>query len=212
MRICWRFLWASNQAEVMPSGVAKDGGRRSTVRLLVLAKQREAMRERRVICAVKSETIFIIYEGWSQWYGAWTSLVDMNFVHRHSLSIVTGLILVSLIACYAFLVRDASTHFGSFVGNAIADWSGMFMTVLATKYLYEAKRHPHEPMHFGFRLMIHNHPLTLFLLVTGSGWLGLFLALPVEDKWGQVVGNLVSEWTQSLGFVWLTKRFIERKD
>jgi len=137
--------------------------------------------------------------------------VGMNFVHRHSLSIVTGLILVSLIACYAFLVRDASTHFGSFVGNAIADWSGMFMTVLATKHLYEAKRHPHEPMHFGFRLMIHNHPLTLFLLVTGSGWLGLFLALPVEDKWGQVVGNLVSEWTQSLGFVWLTKRFIERK-
>ena len=169
------------------------------------------MRERRVISAVKSETIFIICGVRSQWSSGWRNVVDMKFLHRHSLSIVTGLIVLALVACYGLLIRDASTHLGSFVGNAIADWSGMFMTVLATKYLYEAKRHPHEPMHLGFRLMIHNHPLMLFLLVTGSGWLGLFLALPVEDKWGQVVGNLVSEWTQSLGFVWLTKRFIERK-
>ncbi len=135
----------------------------------------------------------------------------MKFFRQHSLSIVTGLIVVALIVCYEFLIRDASTHLGSFTGNALADWSGMFMTVLATKYLYEAKRHPHEKMHVGLRLMIHNHALSIFLLVTGSGWLGLFLALPVEDKWGQVVGNLVSEWTQSLGFVLLTKRFIEQK-
>ena len=137
--------------------------------------------------------------------------MGMKFAHRHSLSIVTGLIVVTLVVWYALWIPDPSTHLGSFVGNAIADWSGMFMTVLATKHLYEAKRHPGEPVHLGLRLMLHNHPLTLFLLVTGSGWLGLFLALPVEDKWGQVVGNLVSEWTQSLGFVWLTKRFIELK-
>ena len=31
-----------------------------------------------------------------------------------------------------------------------------------------------------------------------------------DAKWGQVVGNLVSEWTQILGLVVLTKRLIER--
>jgi len=31
-----------------------------------------------------------------------------------------------------------------------------------------------------------------------------------EAKWGQVVGNIVSEWTQILGLVLMTKRFIER--
>ena len=31
-----------------------------------------------------------------------------------------------------------------------------------------------------------------------------------ESKWGQVVGNIVSEWTQVLGLVLLTKRLIER--
>jgi len=30
-----------------------------------------------------------------------------------------------------------------------------------------------------------------------------------ESKWGQVVGNIVSEWTQILGLVLLTKRLIE---
>jgi hypothetical protein len=30
-----------------------------------------------------------------------------------------------------------------------------------------------------------------------------------EAKWGQVVGNIVSEWTQIFGLVLLTKRLIE---
>jgi hypothetical protein len=30
-----------------------------------------------------------------------------------------------------------------------------------------------------------------------------------ESKWGQVVGNIVSEWTQILGLVLMTKRLME---
>ena len=30
-----------------------------------------------------------------------------------------------------------------------------------------------------------------------------------DSKWGQVVGNIVSEWTQILALVILTKRLIE---
>jgi hypothetical protein len=30
-----------------------------------------------------------------------------------------------------------------------------------------------------------------------------------DSKWGQVVGNIVSEWTQVLGLVLMTKRLIE---
>jgi hypothetical protein len=30
-----------------------------------------------------------------------------------------------------------------------------------------------------------------------------------ESKWGQVVGNLVSEWTQMAGLVFLTKKLME---
>jgi hypothetical protein len=32
-----------------------------------------------------------------------------------------------------------------------------------------------------------------------------------EGRWGQVVGNIVSEWTQLLGLVLLTKRMFEEK-
>ena len=30
-----------------------------------------------------------------------------------------------------------------------------------------------------------------------------------EGKWGQVVGNIVSEWVQMAGLVFLTKRLVE---
>jgi hypothetical protein len=30
-----------------------------------------------------------------------------------------------------------------------------------------------------------------------------------NSRWGQVVGNIVSEWTQILGLVLLTKRLLE---
>jgi hypothetical protein len=37
----------------------------------------------------------------------------------------------------------------------------------------------------------------------------VFARSDTQGKWGQVVGNIVSEWTQILGLVVLTKRLIE---
>ena len=37
----------------------------------------------------------------------------------------------------------------------------------------------------------------------------LFIRMDPDAKWGQVVGNIVSEWTQIFGLVVLTKHMIE---
>jgi hypothetical protein len=50
---------------------------------------------------------------------------------------------------------------------------------------------------------------TLFLLVTGIAWVVAFRAMDPSSKWGQGLGNIVSEWTQILGFILMTKRLIE---
>ena len=44
----------------------------------------------------------------------------------------------------------------------------------------------------------------------GLGWVVAFRRMDPNSKWGQVVGNIVSEWTQILGLVLLTKRLMER--
>ncbi|HYM25418.1 MAG TPA: hypothetical protein VEU08_19505 [Vicinamibacterales bacterium] len=36
-----------------------------------------------------------------------------------------------------YVESDPSTHIGAFYGNALADWLGTFVIVLATKYFYE---------------------------------------------------------------------------
>jgi biotin transporter BioY len=46
---------------------------------------------------------------------------------------------------------------------------------------------------------------------TGIAWVALYVSMDSEAKWGQVVGNIVSEWTQIIGLVLLTKRLIERR-
>jgi hypothetical protein len=38
----------------------------------------------------------------------------------------------------------------------------------------------------------------------------LFRSMNANSKWGQVVGNIVSEWTQIVGLVLMTKRLLER--
>ena len=58
---------------------------------------------------------------------------------------------------------------------------------------------------------IRDHSLTIFLFLTGTAWTLLYLKMDSEAKWGQVVGNIVSEWTQLLGLVLLTKRLMEEK-
>jgi len=133
-----------------------------------------------------------------------------NFFRQHSLSIAAAGILVLWIGLYS--ISDPSKHLGSFFGNAIADWSGVVVTVLATKFMYErgsaeSRRPPRTANPTWQRL--RDHSLTIFLLLTGIGWVVLYISLDSEGKWGQVVGNIVSEWTQILGLLVLTKRLVE---
>jgi len=113
-----------------------------------------------------------------------------------------------------YVVSDPSTHLGSFFGNAIADWSGVVVMMFATKYLYERgsaeSRRPPRALLSPTWERLRDHSLSIFLLVTGVGWTVLYVLMDSESKWGQVVGNIVSEWTQVLGLVILTKRLIER--
>ena len=89
----------------------------------------------------------------------------------------------------------------------------MVVTVIATKYFYEiGSAESRQPgRRFRNRLLesVRDHSLTIFLGLTGAGWTLLYLKVDSEAKWGQVVGNIVSEWTQLLGLVLITKRLIE---
>jgi cobalamin synthase len=134
-----------------------------------------------------------------------------TFFQRHGLALVTGSILLLWIVLYS--VSDEKRHVGSFFGNAIADWTGVVVMVLATKYLYEqgsseskkvARKAPTRMLEF-----LREHSLTIFLLLTGVGWVLLYAHADSESKWGQVVGNIVSEWTQIIGMVLLTKKLVE---
>jgi hypothetical protein len=136
---------------------------------------------------------------------------DRTFFQRHGLTIVTGAILALWIVLYS--VSDEKRHIGSFFGNAIADWTGVVVMVLATKFLYErgsqeSKRPPHK-WHNRLLQRFREHSLTIFLVITGAGWVLLFAHSDSESKWGQVVGNIVSEWTQIIGTVLLTKTLVE---
>src|SRR5215469_16908795 len=57
------------------------------------------------------------------------------FLRYHALSLTTVGIL--LLWVFLYLYADPKTHSGSFFGNAIADWTGVVVTVIATKYFYE---------------------------------------------------------------------------
>ena len=108
---------------------------------------------------------------------------------------------------------DPKTHVGAFFGNAIADWTGSVVIILGTKFLYEVgsaeSRPVKEKEHPAWRNLLHRHSLLLFVIVTGIGWAVLFSRMNPESKWGQVVGNIVSEWVQMAGLVFLTKRLVE---
>jgi len=134
-----------------------------------------------------------------------------SFIRRHSLGVASVSILTLWILLYC--VSNPSTHVGSFFGNAIADWTGVVVTVLATKYMYEKgsaeSRRPKDAGLSPLRKLLRDHSLSLFLVITGIGWVVLYASMNSEAKWGQVVGNIVSEWTQIFGMVLLTKRLIE---
>ena len=135
-----------------------------------------------------------------------------SWFHEHSLSIVSVTVLIFWIVMYTKF--DPNTHWGSFFGNAIADWSGVVVTVITTKYFYELgsaeSRKPPKEVLSKVRSILLKHSLSIFLIITGIGWVALFIHMNPQERWGQVVGNIVSEWTQILGMVILTKKLIER--
>src|SRR6202030_1359585 len=134
-----------------------------------------------------------------------------EFLHKHSLSLAALGVVVLLIALYCW--SNPATHIGSFFGNAIADWTGVFVTIVMTKFLYEKgsaeSKQPKGTMPSKAVEFLREHSLTIFLVITGIGWIVAFRAMDPGSKWGQVVGNIVSEWTQILGLVLMTKRLIE---
>ena len=135
-----------------------------------------------------------------------------GFFHRHSLSIVAIGLLTLWIVLYHY--SDPATHLGSFFGNAMADWSGSVVIILGTKYLLEIQSTESRRVlgHLDNRFLdyLHEHSLLIFLTLTGIGWAILFWKMNPVGKWGQVVGNIVSEWVQMGGLVFLTKRLIEK--
>jgi hypothetical protein len=133
-------------------------------------------------------------------------------IKGHSLSIATGAILLIWLVLY--IRSDPQKHPGNFFGNAIADWSGTLIMVLATKYLYEKgskeSKSPRPDNASPFPHFCRQHGLTIFLLITGTAWLIAYLNMDPNGRWGQVIGNLTSEWLQVLGLVIMTKYLGER--
>jgi membrane protease YdiL (CAAX protease family) len=134
-----------------------------------------------------------------------------SFFRRHSLSIVSSLALIGWIVLYSH--SDQNTHWGAFFGNAIADWTGLVVMVLATKFMYEigsaeSRKPPHRYLQ-PVREFLKDHSLSIFLVITGVAWIVLFDRSSPSSKWGQVVGNIVSEWTQIFGLLIMTKGLVE---
>ena len=134
-----------------------------------------------------------------------------GFLKHHDLSIAALAIWILWIALY--LHSDPKTHWGAFFGNAIADWTGVLVAVIATKYFYEVgsaeSRQPKGSLTSRIPKSLRSHSLSIFLGITGAVWTVLYLKMNPDGKWGQVIGNIVSEWTQLLGLVLLTKRLVE---
>jgi hypothetical protein len=134
-----------------------------------------------------------------------------DFLHEHGLSLAAVAIFSLWLILYS--ISDEKTHWGAFFGNAVADWSGSVVIILGTKYLVErgsseSKQKP--PPKGGVVGLLYEHSLLIFLIVTGIGWALLFSYSNTQSKWGQVAGNVVSEWVQMSGLVFLTKGLIER--
>jgi hypothetical protein len=134
-----------------------------------------------------------------------------SFLRKHSLGLGALGVVVTLIVAY--MRADPATHLGSFFGNAIADWTGVLVTVLMTKHLYERgsaeSRDPKGKWKSPVLEFLREHSLTVFLVITWIGWVWAFRRMDTGSRWGQVVGNIVSEWTQILGLVWMTKILME---
>jgi hypothetical protein len=134
-----------------------------------------------------------------------------GFLQQHSLSLIVGGVLALWFVLY--VRADPLTHLGAFYGNAIADWTGTLLIVLVTKYFFEQgskeSRRPPKERSRVLRLLV-SHSLTIFLVATGAAWAVVYARTDANGKAGQVIGNIVSEWTQVLGLVLITKYARER--
>lgn len=137
---------------------------------------------------------------------------ERPWIVRHSLTIVAGALLLAWIGGYVWL-DPKKTHLSAFCGNAIADWSGSVVIILGTKFFYEIGSAESRPVRGrspnNLWEFLREHSLLIFIAITGIGWGLLFVRMNADSKWGQVVGNLVSEWGQMAGLVFLTKRLVE---
>lgn len=134
-----------------------------------------------------------------------------SWLMHHSLTIVAACLLIIWIAGYVLL--DPKSRLAAFCGNAIADWSGSLVIILGTKFFYEVgskeSRRFRPRANSPLRNFLVEHSLLIFIGSTGIVWGVLFWRMNPDSKWGQVVGNLLSEWGQMAGLVFLTKRLVE---
>ena len=130
-----------------------------------------------------------------------------GFARRHGLGVAVAAILGLWLVLY--VRSDPQTHMGAFYGNATADWLGSLIIVVATKYFYEIgsdeSRPPHPVSRSRLVRALIDHSLTIVLVVTGVIWALAYSRMDANGKTGQVVGNIVSEWTQVIGLVVMTK-------
>lgn len=129
-----------------------------------------------------------------------------GFFREHSLSLTLAAIVAAWFVLY--LRADSTTHAGAFYGNALADWLGSLVFVVATKYFFEigsqeSRRPPELQLRVG--QFVVRHSLSIVLALTGLVWLAAFARSDVDSKSGEVLGNIASEWGQILGLVLITK-------
>src|ERR1700751_6158956 len=90
-----------------------------------------------------------------------------TFLHQHSLSL--GALGVVLLLIFLYRHADPQTHVGSFFGNAIADWTGVFVTIVLTKFLYEKgsreSKQPKGKLPDRLLELLREHSLTIFLVI-----------------------------------------------
>src|SRR6266513_493659 len=108
------------------------------------------------------------------------------FLRKHSLSLAALGVVIFLIILYQS--SNPSTHLCSFFGNAIADWTGVFVTIVMTKFLYEKNssesKQPQGILPSKVMELLREHSLTIFLVITGIGWIVAFRAMDPGSKWG----------------------------
>ena len=111
---------------------------------------------------------------------------------------------VSVAICYEVIYPSLVRRFvtaGSELLTTITNDAWFGDTSAPAQHFEQAAMKPHEQvMSFAVR-----HSLSIVLATTGVLWAIVYARSDVNGKAGQVIGNIVSEWTQILGLVLITK-------